>query len=131
MTYRWQRSDSQGHYADIAGATGASYTLTQADIDAGQVVNPSSVVGTTPTGAAVTDTDTLTTPIPTGAAIDIDETAGPIVDANGNGVVDAGGHRITTERRTSPECILSKAASTSPMPISSVTKASRSSRPCW
>ncbi|MDO9456907.1 hypothetical protein, partial [Nocardioides sp.] len=66
------------------------YTLTQADIDAGQVVNPSSVVGTPPTGAAVTDTDTLTTPIPTGAAIDLDETAGPIVDANGNGVVDAG-----------------------------------------
>ena len=48
-----------------------------------------------------------------------------------DGVVDAGAHRTTTERSTPPECIVSKAASTSPRPISSLTKASRSSRPCW
>ena len=36
----------------------------------------------------------------------------------------------TTERRTSPRCIFSKAASTSPMPMVSDTKASRSKRPC-
>ena len=51
--------------------------------------------------------------------------------AAGDGVVDTDAHRITTERSTSPECILSKAASTSPSAISSVTNASRSSRPCW
>ena len=39
-------------------------------------------------------------------------------------------HRITTERSTSPWCIRSKAASTSSSLISSVTNASRSSRPC-
>jgi uncharacterized membrane protein YkvA (DUF1232 family) len=38
--------------------------------------------------------------------------------------------RITTERSTSPWCIRSKAASTSSSLISSVTNASRSSRPC-
>jgi quinolinate synthase len=36
----------------------------------------------------------------------------------------------TTERNTSPRCILAKASSTSPSPIVSLTKPSRSSRPC-
>ena len=47
---------------------------------------------------------------------------------------DAGRHAppsiTTTERSTSPWCILSKAASTSAMPIRSLTNASRSKRPC-
>ncbi len=52
--------------------------------------------------------------------------------AGGLDVVDTdhAHQRTTTERRTSPRCILSKAASTSPMPIVSVTNASRSNRPC-
>ncbi|MEO9325656.1 GEVED domain-containing protein [Nocardioides sp. C4-1] len=66
------------------------YTLTPADIAAGSVTNPSTVAGTPPSGPDVTDTDSVVTPIPTAAAIDLVETAGPIVDANGNGVVDAG-----------------------------------------
>ena len=44
--------------------------------------------------------------------------------------VSGGQSRTTTERSTSPSCILAKAASTSPMPIFSVTKAPRSKRPC-
>ena len=44
--------------------------------------------------------------------------------------VSEGQSRTTTERSTSPSCILVKAASTSPMPIFSVTKAPRSKRPC-
>ena len=44
--------------------------------------------------------------------------------------VDPSRHRTTTERSTSPWCIRSKAASTSSSLISSVTNASRSSRPC-
>ena len=53
-----------------------------------------------------------------------------------DGVVHPRGHQSTTTERSTlcpsgAGCILSKAASTSPMPISSVTKASRSSRPCW
>ena len=62
------------------------------------------------------------------------DVVGLAVEAEGprdDGVVDAGAHRITTERSTPPECIVSKAASTSSRPISSLTKASRSSRPCW
>ena len=37
--------------------------------------------------------------------------------------------RTTTERRTSPRCMRAKASSTSPMPMVSLTKRSRSSRP--
>ena len=45
--------------------------------------------------------------------------------------LDASGHqRTTTERRTPPWCIFSKAASTSVRPIVSDTKPSRSNRPC-
>ena len=55
--------------------------------------------------------------------------------ARGDGVVDpqthAGAHRTTTERSTSPPCILSKAASIASSSISSVTNLSRSRRPCW
>ena len=40
------------------------------------------------------------------------------------------GHSSTTDRSTSPACILSNAASMSPRPMRSVTKASRSKRPC-
>ena len=55
-----------------------------------------------------------------------------------HGVIDAelpchqavsAGESTTTERSTSPLCILSKADSMSPRPIRSVTKASRSKRP--
>ncbi|EHL98345.1 hypothetical protein HMPREF9946_03607, partial [Acetobacteraceae bacterium AT-5844] len=35
FTYRWQREDGAGGYADIADATEASYTLTQADVGHG------------------------------------------------------------------------------------------------
>ena len=53
--------------------------------------------------------------------------------AGHDGVVhpQAAHQKTTTERSTAPPCILSKAASTSSIEISSVTKASRSSRPCW
>ena len=48
-----------------------------------------------------------------------------------DGVIDAQHQNRTTERSTLPPCILSNAASTSSIAISSVTNASRSSRPCW
>ncbi len=41
----------------------ASYTLTQADVDAGTVDNSATASGTPPTGADVTATDTTSTPI--------------------------------------------------------------------
>jgi len=51
--------------------------------------------------------------------------------AGGDGVVDAGHQNFTTDRSTSPWCILVKAASMSPSPIVSDTNPPKSNRPCW
>ena len=53
----------------------ASYTLTQADVDAGSVVNSALVAGTPPTGVPVTATDTVTTTLPANPAITLDKQA--------------------------------------------------------
>ncbi|MCC6496795.1 MAG: DUF11 domain-containing protein [Propionibacteriaceae bacterium] len=63
----------------------ATYVLTQADVDAGTVVNAASVAGNPPTGDPVTATDSATTTIPAGPAITLDKGAGALVDATGNG----------------------------------------------
>ncbi len=66
------------------------YTLTQADLDAGTVDNTATASGTPPTGPTVTNTDSTTTPVEQSPSLELDKTAGAIVDANGNGRVDAG-----------------------------------------
>ncbi len=53
-----------------------TYTLTQADVDAGSVVNTATASGTPPTGAAVTATDTVTTTVTAAPAITLDKQAG-------------------------------------------------------
>ncbi|KRC61728.1 hypothetical protein ASE14_12945 [Agromyces sp. Root81] len=54
----------------------ASYTLTQADVDAGQVVNTATTRGTPPRdGDPVTDDDTHTLVIPVTSAVTLDKTA--------------------------------------------------------
>ncbi len=63
----------------------ATYTLTQADVDSGTVVNTASVAGDPPTGDPVSATDSATTTIPSGPAITLDKIAGALVDATGNG----------------------------------------------
>ena len=59
----------------------ATYTLTQADVDSGSVVNTATASGTPPTGPPVTDVDTITTTVPTTPRIDLQKTAsttGPV-----------------------------------------------------
>ena len=63
----------------------ATYTLTQADVNAGQVVNSATASGTPPTGSAVTATDTDTRTIPQSPDIRLAKSAGPVVDIDGNG----------------------------------------------
>ncbi len=54
----------------------ATYTLTQLDVDAGNVPNTAIATGTPPTGAPVVATDTTDTPIVPGPAITLDKQAG-------------------------------------------------------
>ena len=54
----------------------AGYTLTQADVDAGQVDNSATASGTPPTGAPVTAGDTTSTTIAASPAITLDKQAG-------------------------------------------------------
>ena len=49
----------------------ATYTLTQADVDAGEVVNTATTTGTPPTGPPVTDDDTVTTLVPADPSISL------------------------------------------------------------
>jgi len=58
-----------------------SYPLTQADLDLGHVDNTATASGTPPTGAPVTDQDTISTPLPRSPAISLVKTAdttGPV-----------------------------------------------------
>ncbi|MGL5824319.1 MAG: beta strand repeat-containing protein, partial [Nocardioides sp.] len=54
----------------------ASYTLTQADIDAGSVINTATAAGTPPTGPPVQATDTNTAPVTRTPALTLDKQAG-------------------------------------------------------
>ncbi len=77
----------------------ASYAITQADINAGRVVNQAIASGTAPTGTVVTDPSsatsvsgndpTVTSLLPT-TAIAVVKTMTLTADLNGNGLTDAG-----------------------------------------
>ncbi len=69
--------------------TPKTYTLTQADVNAGKVDNTATANGTPPTGAPVTDSDSTSTALPGSPAIELDKTASAISDLDGNGP-DAG-----------------------------------------
>ncbi|WP_431070875.1 DUF7507 domain-containing protein [Microbacterium phyllosphaerae] len=73
---------------------GPAAVLTQAEIDAGQIINTATATGTG-TGTGVTeepptDEDTVVTPLEAQPAIALAKTGGEYADANGNGKVDAG-----------------------------------------
>ncbi|MFY0408022.1 CshA/CshB family fibrillar adhesin-related protein [Solicola sp. PLA-1-18] len=69
--------------------TGATYTLTQDDIDTGSVTNTATVTAQPPAGDRVGDTDTAVTRTPAAPGLTLDKTAGEIEDLDGNGP-DAG-----------------------------------------
>ncbi|MBO9625975.1 MAG: DUF11 domain-containing protein, partial [Microbacterium sp.] len=66
-----------------------TYALTQADVDRGTVHNTASVLATSPRGTA-TDTAEANVIVPSTNSISLRKTAGTVVDANNNGVPDAG-----------------------------------------
>ncbi len=69
----------------------ASYTLTQADVDAGGVTNTATAAGTGPDGLGVSAAaDSTSTPASAVADLSVDKRAGVPTDVNGNGRVDAG-----------------------------------------
>ncbi|WP_191090010.1 DUF7507 domain-containing protein [Nesterenkonia ebinurensis] len=64
----------------------ATYALTQADIDAGEVENTANVVGTTPEDQTVEDEDSVTVVVPQAPSIGLEKT-GTLADANEGGVI--------------------------------------------
>ncbi|WP_428347972.1 beta strand repeat-containing protein [Nocardioides sp.] len=69
----------------------SAYVITQADVDAGSVVNVATGQGTPPTGPP-TDTppDTTTTPTDLEPGLVLDKRVVSVADVNGNGLTDAG-----------------------------------------
>ncbi|MGL5818919.1 MAG: DUF7507 domain-containing protein [Phycicoccus sp.] len=67
----------------------ATYTLTQADVDAGSVTNLASVTGGAPNGTRASDTSGASTPIPSNRSLALTKTAA-VTDVNGNAFTDQG-----------------------------------------
>ena len=84
----------------------ASYTLTQADVDAGKVDNIADVDGDDPGGNNVNDDDPNTETLPQNPSVDIDK-EGTWTDDDGDAVVDAGtiGDRVGAGRG---DCLLTR-----------------------
>ena len=67
-----------------------SHVVTQADVDAGSILNTASVAGSVPGGGTVTSTDGTVTPTYQLPTLDLVKRAGQPLDANADGIVDAG-----------------------------------------
>ncbi|WP_449408978.1 DUF7507 domain-containing protein [Microbacterium maritypicum] len=70
--------------------TGPAVVLTQAEIDAGEIVNTATATGTGTGDEPPAAEDTVVTPLEAQPAIALAKTGGEYVDANGNGKTDAG-----------------------------------------
>ena len=65
----------------------ASYTATQADVDAGRIDNTATATGSPPTGPAVSDSASAAVLAPSSAAVTIDKTASPVTVTAANQIV--------------------------------------------
>ncbi|WP_052403014.1 choice-of-anchor L domain-containing protein [Muricoccus aerilatus] len=92
VTYQWQRDDGQGHYADIAGATGA--TLTLADADVGHRVQ---VVASYTDGHGTRESVASAGTLPTAALNNLPTGEVTIVGLLVRGEVLSGGSSLTDE----------------------------------
>ncbi|MGO2663223.1 DUF7507 domain-containing protein, partial [Mycetocola reblochoni] len=74
LVYDWSDAEAEGTLAPQQSvAATASYTLTQADLDAGRVQNTATAQGTPPTGDPVGDEDTVVTPLPASPSIGVEK----------------------------------------------------------
>jgi uncharacterized repeat protein (TIGR01451 family) len=82
LTYTWPGAPGTLQPGETVTAT-ATYVLTQADVDAGSVVNSATATGDDPGGSPVTDVDTATVPVTQTPAIDLVKTGALAVGATG------------------------------------------------
>ncbi|MCP5029157.1 MAG: DUF11 domain-containing protein, partial [Actinomycetia bacterium] len=77
----------------VPGATiicTATYTVTQADVDAGTIASAGEATGTPPLGPTVSDSDPHSTPVPQSPSIRVVKTVDSNADEDGSGGVSAG-----------------------------------------
>ncbi|WP_231918850.1 MULTISPECIES: DUF11 domain-containing protein [unclassified Leifsonia] len=77
LTYTWPGSPGVLAPGETVTAT-ATYRLTQADLDAEELVNTATTTGTPPSGDDVTDVATVTIPLPADPALTVAKSAGTI-----------------------------------------------------
>ncbi len=82
LTFTWPGTPGTLLPGQTAPAT-ATYVLTQADVDAGSVVNTATATGTDPTGDPVTGDDTTTVDVPQNPGIALVKTGGLAAGATG------------------------------------------------
>jgi uncharacterized repeat protein (TIGR01451 family) len=95
----------------------ATYTVTQADVDAGSIYNMATATGTPPTGDDVTDTDDEEVNVPQNPSIDLTKTMTVNADEDGTGDVSLGDTLIYTFSVTNDGNVnLDPVVVTDPMP---------------